>query len=383
MRGAVEVHAIGRDVASPSPLRLRDAPALDMMRYQRLSPDCLPLGNGGGGGGGAVPRKQASRSSFIRDDDAPAVATDGSRLASYLAASPHESKPLRARAPQPAPLSSASAGRSPAREHAHHHTSDSSDTASPSSTGGGGAVVGDVLLQWGHNKRSRCRRDSATAAPSAQRRQSAVGGGGVKIQRRASAPAEKLMPPPPTAAGSYTRGSNLRSASSFPSRASASTSAAAAGSHHPPHHHHHRSVEERSAQKRSSPDKGHKSSSAMDAVLHMESNNYHHHHDSPLTSNGAATAGEKLGVERFELPRIYISLSRKEKEDDFLAMKGTKLPQRPKKRAKNVDKTLQFVFPGMWLSDLTKGRYEVREKKCVKKKRRGLKGMESMDSDSE
>lgn len=89
----------------------------------------------------------------------------------------------------------------------------------------------------------------------------------------------------------------------------------------------------------------------MDAVLHMESKNYHHH-DSPLTSNGAATAGEKLGVERFELPRIYISLSRKEKEDDFLAMKGTKLPQRPKKRAKNVDKTLQVctsatTWPGL------------------------------------
>jgi hypothetical protein len=60
-----------------------------------------------------------------------------------------------------------------------------------------------------------------------------------------------------------------------------------------------------------------------------------------LTGNGAATAtvGEKLGVERFELSLIYISLSRKEKDDDFLAMKGTKLPQRPKKMAKNVDKT--------------------------------------------
>ncbi|TVT98384.1 hypothetical protein EJB05_56316 [Eragrostis curvula] len=128
-----------------------------------------------------------------------------------------------------------------------------------------------------------------------------------------------------------------------------------------------RSVEERSSGglKRSSPDKAHKSS--MDAVLHMEPKNHHnHHHDSPLKANGVV-AGEKLGVERFELPRIYISLSRKEKEDDFLAMKGTKLPQRPKKRAKNVDKGLQFVFPGMWLSDLTKGRYEVREKKCVKK----------------
>ncbi|GJM93563.1 hypothetical protein PR202_ga10128 [Eleusine coracana subsp. coracana] len=380
MRGSVKVHAIGKDVASSSPLRLRAPPALDMMRYQRLSPDCLPLGNGGGGGG-PVPRKPASRTSY-KDDDA---ATDGSRLASYLAACPAESKPLRARAPAPAPPSSA--GRSPARDqngHHHHHASDSSDNTSPSSTGGG---VGDVFLQWGHNKRSRGRRDSAAAAPSAQRRQPGVGVGGGKIQRRASAPPEKLMPPPPPAAGSsYTRGSNLRSASSFASRSSSASAVAAGdarhGGHHPPLHHHHRSVEERSGggQKRSSPDKMHKS--AMDAVLHMESKNHHHHHESPLMANGSV-AGEKLGVERFELPRIYISLSRKEKEDDFLAMKGTKLPQRPKKRAKIVDKSLQFVFPGMWLSDLTKGRYEVREKKCVKKKRRGLKGMESMDSDSE
>ena len=144
-----------------------------------------------------------------------------------------------------------------------------------------------------------------------------------------------------------------------------------------------RSVDERSGggQKRPPSEKAYKPT--LDAVLHMDSKNSGHHHDSSLAANGAVAAVEKLGVERFELPRIYISLSRKEKEDDFLAMKGTKLPQRPKKRAKNVDKSLQFVFPGMWLSDLTRSRYEVREKKCVKKRRRGLKGMESMDSDSE
>nr|ACR36609.1 unknown [Zea mays] len=228
--------------------------------------------------------------------------------------------------------------------------------------------VGDVLLQWGHKKRSSCRRDSATAAaPSAQRRQSAVGGG-VKIQRRASAPAhaEKLMPPPPPAA---TRGSNLRSASSFPSRASAST--AATGSHHPPHHH--RTVEDRSGgQKRSSPDKTHRST--MDGVYH-----HHHHQESPLTGNGVATAGEKLGVERFELPLIYISLSRKEKEDDFLAMKGTKLPQRPKKRAKNVDKTLQFVFPGYVVVRFDEGTVrgageEMREEEAKRAERDGEHG---------
>lgn len=39
-------------------------------------------------------------------------------------------------------------------------------------------------------------------------------------------------------------------------------------------------------------------------------------------------------------PKLFITLSNKEKEEDFLAMKGCKLPQRPKKRAKLVQKTL-------------------------------------------
>lgn len=39
-------------------------------------------------------------------------------------------------------------------------------------------------------------------------------------------------------------------------------------------------------------------------------------------------------------PKLFITLSSKEKEDDFLAMKGCKLPQRPKKRAKLIQKSL-------------------------------------------
>lgn len=42
----------------------------------------------------------------------------------------------------------------------------------------------------------------------------------------------------------------------------------------------------------------------------------------------------------FVWPRLYISLSSKEKEEDFMAMKGCKLPQRPKKRAKLLQKSL-------------------------------------------
>ncbi|CAH8354553.1 unnamed protein product [Eruca vesicaria subsp. sativa] len=82
-------------------------------------------------------------------------------------------------------------------------------------------------------------------------------------------------------------------------------------------------------------------------------------------------------------PKLFITLSNKEKEEDFLAMKGCKLPQRPKKRPKLIQKTLLLVSPGTWLSDLGKERYEVREKKTSKKRPRGLKAMGSMDSDSE
>ncbi|ONK75294.1 uncharacterized protein A4U43_C03F15360 [Asparagus officinalis] len=82
------------------------------------------------------------------------------------------------------------------------------------------------------------------------------------------------------------------------------------------------------------------------------------------------------------LPRFFVSLSNKEKEDDFMAMKGCKLPQRPKKRSKHIQKCILLVSPGAWLTDLTQERYEVREKKSSKKRKRGLKAM-TMESDSE
>ncbi|EPS59780.1 hypothetical protein M569_15024, partial [Genlisea aurea] len=82
-------------------------------------------------------------------------------------------------------------------------------------------------------------------------------------------------------------------------------------------------------------------------------------------------------------PKLLITLSSKEKEEDFMAMKGCKPPQRPKKRAKLVQRTILAVSPGAWLSELCQERYEVREKKSSKKKPRGLKAMGGMDSDSE
>ena len=52
-----------------------------------------------------------------------------------------------------------------------------------------------------------------------------------------------------------------------------------------------------------------------------------------LNEFGIGIGGEdKGGV--MVLPRFFVSLSNKEKEEDFMAMKGCKLPQRPKKRSK-------------------------------------------------
>nr|AGT16891.1 hypothetical protein SHCRBa_165_I15_F_470 [Saccharum hybrid cultivar R570] len=249
MRGSADAVAVARDVASSSPSK--PASALDMMRYPRPSSDGLPLPNGIGSGGSGTTKKPAAptatpapRSS--KDDVAPPpVATDSSRLAAFLATTSLEPKP-RPRAPQTqaqpqppeqaaptsAPTTAAVAvvTKSPARDHGHgngngngqHPSSDHSDPASPSSTG-----AGELLLQWGQNKRMRCRRDSASASP--QRRQA----GGGKIQRRSSSPlpaADKLMPPP--SAAPYTRASNLRSASPLPPRSGSGSSGGASDAHH-------------------------------------------------------------------------------------------------------------------------------------------------------
>lgn len=52
-------------------------------------------------------------------------------------------------------------------------------------------------------------------------------------------------------------------------------------------------------------------------------------------------AAEKVNMDHFEWPKFLIPLTRKEKEDDFFIIKGTKLSQRPKKRPKNVERALQ------------------------------------------
>ncbi|KAL2334172.1 hypothetical protein Fmac_015385 [Flemingia macrophylla] len=277
-------------------------------------------------------------------------------------------------------------------------TTESSHSVSTSTSPNGG----DVLLKWGHRKRSRLSRaaieDSSSSVHTNNRR---------TITH--TLPPSFSMPPPPPLVSSTASSGRVRkhsprarnmedlslSESESPSRngqgsnpvvsRSAALKVSSSG------------VERSSRRMPSSGSAKCQKPKGFSTTQGSERLNHNSHGDSAsvqseqvggvLTapaSSSLAAIGNKVTVEVIQWPRIYIALSRKEKEDDFLAMKGTKIPQRPKKRAKNIDRILQCCFPGMWLSDLTKSRYEVREKKSVKKqKRRGLKGMENLDSDSE
>lgn len=126
---------------------------------------------------------------------------------------------------------------------------------------------------------------------------------------------------------------------------------------------------------------------------HEKHNNHHNNNNNKSAGSsdnaldgkkgGGSSSGSGDATPAVWPPKFVIALTNKEKEEDFMAIKGSKLPQRPKKRAKLIQRTLNLVSPGTWLSDLTLERYEVREKKITKKRPRGLKAMGNMDSESE
>ncbi|KAL6839830.1 hypothetical protein ACP4OV_029640 [Aristida adscensionis] len=208
-----------------------------------------------------------------------------------------------------------------------------------SARGGGTAAERDLLLQWGNRKRLRC----------------------VKVQRRDVAAAATVAAE--KAAASLRR---------------AAAAAAAAGQHRSPRNSERGGNIGQSAQQQNN-------------VIHMTVSP---DRESPVKggrncNNGNLSAspedkkGCSSGSEGSMWPNFTIALTNKEKEEDFLLFKGSRLPHRPKKRAKVIQKTVNLVCPGTWLCELTLERYEVREKKVSKKRPRGLKAMRSMDTDSE
>ncbi|GMH26653.1 hypothetical protein Nepgr_028496 [Nepenthes gracilis] len=67
--------------------------------------------------------------------------------------------------------------------------------------------------------------------------------------------------------------------------------------------------------------------------------------------------GESSGNEKREKRRFLMSLSREEIEEDIYSLTGSKPARRPRKRAKNVQKELDKVFPGLWLVGLSPDAY--------------------------
>ncbi|KAF3326608.1 hypothetical protein FCM35_KLT08238 [Carex littledalei] len=165
-------------IIQPTLLYFHQAKEKALFKYQRLSPDCLPL-----------PAATTGRKSDLTPNPNPTPVSNSNPNANQGRVSPN----------------------SDAKSRSGRFTSDAPSTST--SANHGEISGGDLLLQWGHNKRTRGPRTGQAGDDSASHLRAS------KIQRRSSVgttAAEKLMPPPQLPVGSYTRGANLRSAVSVP-----------------------------------------------------------------------------------------------------------------------------------------------------------------------
>ncbi|TKY69340.1 heat shock cognate 70 kDa protein [Spatholobus suberectus] len=85
-------------------------------------------------------------------------------------------------------------------------------------------------------------------------------------------------------------------------------------------------------------------------------------HSSPARHDGASKLPQlRSGSDRTERVKFSLQLSKKEIEEDFMAMLGQRPPRRPNKRPKVVQKQLDTLFPGLWLTEVTADSYKVIE----------------------
>ncbi|CAK7326608.1 unnamed protein product [Dovyalis caffra] len=87
---------------------------------------------------------------------------------------------------------------------------------------------------------------------------------------------------------------------------------------------------------------------------------------SPLRSDSTKSPrlrGDKRDKEEKEKERVKFSvpLSKKEIEEDFMAILGQRPARRPKKRPRIVQKQMDALFPGLWLMEVTVDTYKVPE----------------------
>ncbi|EYU40770.1 hypothetical protein MIMGU_mgv1a010835mg [Erythranthe guttata] len=82
---------------------------------------------------------------------------------------------------------------------------------------------------------------------------------------------------------------------------------------------------------------------------------------SPKRHRGGDAAAVAANGEKRERPKFTVALSKRDVEEDFLSMVGHRPPRRPKKRAKIVQRQLDTLFPGLWLTEVTPDMYKVSE----------------------
>ncbi|KAL6543780.1 hypothetical protein OROGR_010277 [Orobanche gracilis] len=81
--------------------------------------------------------------------------------------------------------------------------------------------------------------------------------------------------------------------------------------------------------------------------------------NSPIhRSEGGGTAAIGENKER-QRAKFSVSLSKREIEEDFFSIAGHRPPRRPKKRARIIQKQLDTLFPGLWLTEVTPDMYKV------------------------
>ncbi|KAM5565976.1 putative serine/threonine-protein kinase [Rosa sericea] len=251
-------------------------------------------------------------------------------------------------------------------------------------------TTSEFVLQWGNRKRLRCMKiqvkDDSSGVPvtrttvrvdrrvirpdkdsSNQPSTTNNSNGYLNLRQRPLSPQQP--PPQRVLRNSETSSAGMRGQSNgavrgvvSPDRGGVAHDKKATTNNHNHHHHHHNDNHH-----------NHKSAASSETA-----------HDSKKGGSSSGSGDAAAAPPMVWPPKFVIALTNKEKEEDFMAIKGSKLPQRPKKRAKFIQRTLNLVSPGAWLCDLTLERYEVREKKISKKRPRGLKAMGTMvESDSE
>ncbi|KAI4385921.1 hypothetical protein MLD38_003908 [Melastoma candidum] len=90
---------------------------------------------------------------------------------------------------------------------------------------------------------------------------------------------------------------------------------------------------------------------------------------SPARKEGVVVEERATTEKHKEREKFAVALRRNEIEDDFWMLTGNRPPRRPKKRPRAIQRTMDMLFPGLWLTEITSDRYKVVEVPDNKAKR--------------